>query len=171
MSVHPARPPGDRSERIKALGVVQVVLGGLSGLMVLIGLGAWLVSGARFGRGVALASLLPSLFYALPAANLLVTGIGSLRLAPWARRATIVSAAIWLVLSAVLGLGVIALLFGFDAGSSRSERTMLAAVGIPLWVLATALPVVLLVLYSGRAVRDTFERRRAAAGSTPPPAR
>ena len=94
--------------------------------------------------------------------NLLATGIGSVRLAPSARRATIISAAIWLVF---VGIGLVAFIYGVVLGGfsfgGRSLAIGLALVAV-MALLLVGLPVVLIVAYTRPSVRATFERRQAS---------
>ena len=94
-----------------------------------------------------------------PVVNLLVTGIGSVRIARWARRATLISAGIWLTLM----LFAAAFLLGSgDPGLlGRGETAMVAVIVVPVLLVALALPIVLLVVYTRPSVRATFERRAA----------
>jgi hypothetical protein len=153
-----AAAPGaavDRRGTIRALGIIQIVVGGISALFASFVLVTVIVSHQNP------ASLAASVFYGLPAVNLFVTGIGSVKIAPWARRVTIVSAGVWLgiVLLAVGGLVVAAVVTGFGVG--RRELTLASAVAAPVVLVSLALPIVLIVVYTRPSVRATFERRAA----------
>jgi hypothetical protein len=143
----------DRRGTIRTLGIIQIVFGGLCVLVALAGIGL---------AAKAHAPPVASIFYGLAAANLLTTGIGSLRIAPWARRATLISAWIWLC---IMVLGVAAMVFGFLLSRSmsmgRGELTMAAVVAVPFLVLALGLPILLIVQFTRPAVRATFEARRS----------
>jgi hypothetical protein len=150
-----------RSGAVIALGVIQIILGGLCALGVLVAL---VMSSKMSGRGAG-GQGAAALFYFVAAANLLVTGIGSVMFARWARLATIISAAVW------LALGVLALVaFLFVAMSSprrfgmgKSEGMMLMVVGVPLVLILVGLPLTLLIVYTRPNVKATFERRNAGA--------
>lgn len=140
----------DRRGVILALGIIQLLLGGLAGIMAagaLIGMMA--VSQGRV-------RILPALGYVAPVVNLLVTGIGSVSRARWARRATLISAGIWLTLI----LFAAAFLFGKgDPGLLGSEQAaMVTWIVAPMLLVALALPIVLLAVYTRPSVRATFER-------------
>jgi hypothetical protein len=140
----------DRRGLIRALGIVQIVFGGLCVLLT---------------GGIVLALKTPAsaIVYAAAATNLLVTGIGSVRLLRAARRATIISAAIWL---AFVGIGLVATAYvlvaqrGFGATGRPLAMGLLFASVAALFVLA--LPVVLIVAYTRPSVRATFERPQAS---------
>ena len=141
----------DRHGAILALGIIQILLGGLAGIMA---------AGALVGMmavGPGRVRILPALGYVAPVVNLLVTGIGSVSRARWARRATLISAGIWLTLmlfaaAYLLGTGDPGLL-------GREEAAMVAWIVVPALLVALALPIVLLVVYTRPSVRATFERR------------
>jgi hypothetical protein len=140
-----AAPLGDRTITIRVLGIVQIVFGALCSVAAMVGL----VAMSAIARGPALAA---ALVYAIPAANLLATGIGSVRIARWARRATLISAFVWLALIGVAGAAVT---FGRIGGMGYE----LVLVG-GLLILALAFAIVLIVSYTRPAVRATFERRQ-----------
>jgi len=101
------REPRDRSGMLLALGIIQIVLGGLAALLSLLGLAMGLMAPMRAHP---IGSLVPMLIYSVPAANLLATGIGTVAFRAWARPATLISSGIWLAIAAVgLGAMVIAM--------------------------------------------------------------
>ena len=142
----PALP--DRTGLIRAMGIVQIVFGGICVLMT-----AGMLVTAKAQAG--------AVTYGIAAINLLTTGIGSARIARSARRATIISAAIWLVF---VGIGLVAFIYmavtrrGFGA-SGRPLMFGLVAVGV-LMVFLIGLPIMLLAVYTRPSVRATFERRQ-----------
>ena len=84
-----AATAGDRTVTIRVLGIIQIVFGALCAVVAA---GA-LIAMSAIAPGHA---LIAGLVYAIPAANLLIDGIGSVRIARWARRATLISAFVWL---------------------------------------------------------------------------
>ena len=135
---------------ILALGIILIVLGGLAGIMA---------AGYLVGLAVSPGPMrtLNGLAALAPVANLLWTGIGSVRIARWAWRATLISAGIWLTLmlfaaAVVLGTGDTGLL-------GRGETAMVAVIMVPVLLVVLALPIVLLAVYTRPSVRATFERR------------
>jgi hypothetical protein len=142
----PAAPPiGDGRGLIRALGIVQIVLGGLCCLGLLI-----VVAVALYAGTVRL--LAGALIYGVPAANLLATGIGSVRIAPWARLATLISAFLWLGLVGLAGAALVLR----PSGGNGYERFMQGA----FLVVALALAVLLIAVYTRPSVRAAFERGR-----------
>ena len=141
----------NRRGAILALGVTLIVIGGFFGLMtvgaIVMGMGASPTKGP-----VALVGLI----YAIPTANLLLCGIGSVRIAPWARRATIISAGLW------LGLGLIVLLgmaFAIGIKGLGNETAIVGVVMVPMFLIWLGMPVTLIVVYTRPSVRATFEGR------------
>jgi hypothetical protein len=141
----------DRRAVILALGVIQIVLGAFSGLM-----GAAMLVGYAIGSKSMIGSL-PGLAYLAPVINLLVTGIGSVSHARWARRATLISAGIWLTL--MLFAAAVLLGSGDSGLLGRGEAAGFAVMVVPVLLVALALPIVLLAVYTRPSVRATFERR------------
>jgi hypothetical protein len=147
-------PPAAANRRgaILALGIIQIVIGGIFALVTL----GTVITAATSSRAP---MMLAGLVYGIPTANLLLCGIGSVRIAPWARRATIISAAVWLGLMLIL-VGGIAIASGFKGfAMGRGEAAMLGMVMVPLFLLWLALPIVLIVVYTRPSVRATFESR------------
>jgi hypothetical protein len=137
---------GDRTVMIRVLGIIQIVFGGLCAVAAA---GA-LVAVSRIAHGAAMAA---GLVYAIPAANLLTTGIGSVRIARWARRATLISAVVWL---ALIGIAGGAVTFG-HVGGMGYELVLVDG----LLAIALAFAVLLVVFYTRPGVRATFEGRQA----------
>jgi len=135
--------PADRRRLIRALGIVQIVLGCLCGIGALADLAVVLTSGGG--------PILVSAIYAIPAANLLTTGIGSYTIAQWARRATLISAFVWLGL-----IGVAATLMRGELAGMTYERWLAGA----FVIVALALAILSIVGYTRPSVRATFERRQ-----------
>ena len=135
-------PAANRRRLIRGLGIVQIVLGIIfcAGFMIMFGLAAQ-------DAATPLAVLL---VYGIPAANLLLTGIGSVKLARWSRRATLISAALW------LGLIVLVEARSLSLGFRGMTYEMWLTSGILLAGLALA--IVLIVAYTRPSVRATFER-------------
>jgi hypothetical protein len=155
----------DRTTSLFVLAIIQIVLGGLFGLMMLTGLFGTLAVLVAQQRSPSLPRFSPTwayLLYLVPTANLLVTGIGTIKFRPWARRATIISSWIW------LGLGVlnVALLtIGLLSGPDRMELEDAIAT-TTLWALL-GFPIGLLVFYRRAGVSDTFARRHAQRTAPP----
>jgi len=137
-------PAANRRALIRALGIIQIVLGTLcsAGFMMMFGLGS---SDASVPAPVLL-------IYGIPAANLLLTGIASVKLATWARWTTLISAIIWLAL------------IGFVL--ARSVWLGFRGMTYEMWLTSgvllagAALAIALIVAYTRPSVRATFERRQ-----------
>lgn len=158
----------DRSTAIMVLGIIQIVLGGLTALIAILGV-AWMAMMASRMEGeyrppMAM-MVLPILFYLIPAANLATTGIGSVRFRPWARLTTIISSAIWLGLGVLMVIGVVLSMFVTRSSIGSAEIIVMLVVMAPLMC---GFPTILIVLYTRPGVRETFARRfaekRAATG-------
>jgi len=140
----------DRRGTLRALGTIQIVLGGLTGLTA-VGI---LAAAATRTDGMVMG---PGLVCVVPAVNLLLTGIGSVRIARWSRRATLISAGIWLGL---MLLAVASMFIDGRFGMGR-ESAVVTAIMLPPMLVALALPIVLLAVYTRPSVRATFERQAA----------
>jgi hypothetical protein len=148
----------DRRGLIRALGIVQIVLGGLCALVAAFGMVTMALSAAIRGQPT---SMLAAFVYAVPAINLLVTGIGSVRLTPSARRATLISAILWLPL---ILLGVVGFLVVQGGPFARGgERVMLTVILVPMLLILVGLPITLIAVYTRPSVRQTFEGGRRAS--------
>ncbi|HXU05740.1 MAG TPA: hypothetical protein VN903_32515 [Polyangia bacterium] len=151
-AVADAAPPWfvDRRGLIRALGIVQIVLGAICGVLTLAALG---LSGGKpvLGLGV----------YAVATANFLTTGIGSVRLARWARRATVISAGVWLpvmVVAIVAFWRALQITLGAADGDYSPDLTIFYLAAL----IAVGAPFGLLMAYTRPSVRETFERRQAS---------
>lgn len=144
----------DRRIAIRAFGIIQIVLGGILGLLAI---GTMVTIFAIVKRP---AAILGGMIYGLPAANLLVTGIGSVKVAGWARTGTVISAGIWLVLMVFAAALVIGRSDRFPIGGG--ELAMLSVVMVPVLLIALGLPIALLIVYTRPSVRATFERHQAS---------
>jgi hypothetical protein len=144
---------GHRRGAILAMGIIQIVFGSLCGVVAVVG--------AFTARTTGGGAMVIAAVYCLPAANLLITGIGSVKVARWARRATLISAGIWLGFGSIVTAGVLIMAFTGRFGASRGGSGVLGFALAPMLLIWLALPIVLIVLYTRPAVRATFERRSA----------
>jgi hypothetical protein len=145
----------DRRGVIRALGIIQIVFGGIAGLLALI-----VFAGGALGTRREMMVL--SVAYAVPAANFLFTGIGSVRIARWARLATLISAGIWLALILLVSASFVLMSRTRAFGMSGGEATLMSVILVPLGAIALALPIVHIVVYTRPSVRATFARRQAS---------
>jgi len=150
----PAALP-DRRGVIRTLGIILIVCGAICALMTVV----MVFVMARMIHGEP-AMMLTSLIYAVPAANLLVMGIGSVKISRWARRGTLISAGIWLPLMLLPIAGLV--MNQGRAFPKGGEAVMLGIVMVPMVLFMLGLPITLLVAYTRASVRATFEQRRQA---------
>jgi len=150
-----APPPVEANRRglILAMGIVQIVLGAITAMM---SAGTIVVAATQNQAPLVLAGLI----YAIPTGNLLVTGIGSVRIARWARFATIVSAAVWLGLVLFGIAGFLVGLARTGGGLGKGQAAMVGGIMAVFFLFWIALPVTLLIVYTRPSVRATFERGR-----------
>lgn len=151
----PDAPLPERRGLIRALGIILIVFGAICALMTVVMV---FVMARMLSKQPAM--MLAGLVYAIPAANLLVMGIGSVRIARWARRGTLISAGIWLpfMLLAVAGMLIAP---GRTFPTARGEALILGIVMVPTALFVLGLPITLLVAFTRPSVRATFERRQA----------
>ena len=164
----------DRSNAIFALGVLEILGGGLSALMIPL-----MLLGLMFGRrvsgtGTPLRSFVPSaLSYAILAIVLVTLGIGAIQLKRWARALNLILS--WFLL--IMGVFVIVLLLvilpsflaGIPSVSPRNPAapqlpTVFTAVMITLVIVLftfflVILPLVFMLFYRSKNVEETFRRR------------
>jgi hypothetical protein len=144
--------PANRRGAILAMGIILIVIGAIFSVATI----ATVIMAATTSRAP---MMLAGLIYGIPTANLLLCGIGSVRIAPWARRATIVSAGVWLGLVVII-LVVLAITAGVGGfGMGHGEAAMVGVIMVPVFLLWLALPIVLIVVYTRPSVRATFENR------------
>jgi hypothetical protein len=170
----PVNDKRDRRGRIKAMGVFQIVLGGITSLILLIGLLGMLLSSAlaesmgseQNGIGASLASLG---VYALAALFFFTAGIGSLKLRRWSR--PLVLAFMWpSLIFGMLGFvfGVIFLPTVFAAmpipeGPNLAlQKEIMSAVSVVvnviLFIVCVAIPAIHLLIYQPASIRETLLR-------------
>jgi len=90
------------------------------------------------------------IIYGIPAANLLLTGIGAVKVARWARRATLISASIW--------VGLIVALAAWPVWHSFRGMPYEAWLALGVLFAGLAFAIGLIVAYTRASVRATFER-------------
>ena len=151
----PDAPLPERRGLIRALGIILIVFGAICALMTVVMV---FVMARMLSKQPAM--MLAGLVYAIPAANLLVMGIGSVRIARWARRGTLISAGIWLPLMLLPIAGLV--MNQGRAFPKGGEAVMLGIVMVPMVLFMLGLPITLLVAYTRASVRATFEQRRQA---------
>lgn len=97
----PQRDFKDRKTRLTVFGILQIVLGGLAGMIVpfmILGMIASSVSGHETPEGVRFKSMIPAiLVYVMAAVWFIWMGIGSLKARRWARALILISSWYWLI--------------------------------------------------------------------------
>jgi hypothetical protein len=163
----PQRPYYDRTFGLVFFGIVQILLGGLCGLMVpLMALG--MVMGAKGGVPVDARSMVPAMMiYPLMAAVLVSLGIGSVLCRRWARALSLVFAWLWLVVGlAGLAFSVVFLPGMFQGmggpGNAPPREVFLVILAITFGILGcvyVVIPGVLVLFYRSPHVRATCEAK------------
>ena len=172
-----AQPPAttsvypDRSERLMLLGIGQVLLGCLCGLMAALMVAATMLGpmgAVPQGQSTSLQAVIPALvFYVLLAVALFWLGIGLIRARRWAWTLTVLLSWMWLL------MGLVAfVMFVFFLGPMMREtmaqqaKMPTEAIMVMLVVMAAfmaciyiLLPGVYIVLCQNESVRATCQRR------------
>lgn len=180
VAMAPVAPPApeyrDRGSGLVFFGVVQIILGLLSALMVpLAALGAFM---SRLAPG---GGMRPSQFisgvstYAFIAAVFLCLGIGSIQMKRWARALTLVASCYWLLSGALLTVLMTAVLPVMMRSFLQIQRNatpdsapemttgvmavMLTVIIVFLAFFLIALPIAFIVFYSRDDVAETVRHR------------
>jgi hypothetical protein len=169
----PSKEPPDRRGRIKAMGVIQIVLGGIITLILLI-----MILGLLLGRAIAesagtqqpslAASLASTGVYVIAAVFFFVVGIGSLKLRRWVR--PVILAFMWPslifgVAGFVFGVTFLPTVFGAmpmpegpDPALQRAVMSAMAVVvNVVLFVACVVIPAIHVLIYQPGAIRETLE--------------
>ena len=159
----PPRPNQDSRSTLKAIGIVQIVLGGLwllAGLTQIGVMGSILALTPNLPRGAAAPMVAGGMVvYGLGGGVLLALGLGTVRIRPWARLFGIVSSSLVLVLGAI-GTLAMAGAIAMPHGPGKAELMIMAFGFGFFFLLFVALPVLFIVVYTRPAVRATFEANR-----------
>ena len=181
-----ATPPRDRSGRIKGMGILQIVLGSLCGLMALIlvltaALQRSMPSALGGGQPSPIASLAFSMImYGALAASLIWVGVGALRLRRWVPKVVLAINWPFLLIGAVATVGAIWFMpvvmrisiasaaAGAPAGQvpamsaaiSEGVATITTVVTVVvLFLLYVLIPGLHVLLFRGRDVQETCDAR------------
>ncbi len=183
----PAPPPleipayTDRGTGLVIFGVVQIILGLLTALMV-----PFVLLGAFVGRLAQGGGMRPGQIisgaatYTLAAAALLTLGIGSVQMKRWARALTLVTSWYWLIMGALITVLMTAVLpvamkgalaqisqSGADAPSPGMSAGIMAVVLTLIIVFMAffliAVPIAFVVFYSRNDVAETCRHRDPVA--------
>jgi hypothetical protein len=160
----------DRKAGLVTFGIIQIIFGGLSALMVpimIFGVIVLTVRGYSSAAPVKANMMVASvLFYILPAAWFICMGVGSIRARRWARALILVSSCLWLV--AGTGAFILMLLFMPDmynqmatSGQIPQEalRAMRYIMTVFMLVIYVIIPAALVLFYGRKDVKATCEFR------------
>jgi hypothetical protein len=162
----------DRSTGLIIFGVMTVLLGGLSALLVLLMLGVSAMPGAAAQGQNGLIAVLPAIaMYGGLAVALIWLGIGSIMARRWARALLLIFSWSWLVMS-ILGLGAMAFLMPKIFANLPSATTpghpgmppvalgpFLIIIFLIDGFLLIVLPAIWTFFYNSRHVKATCEAR------------
>ena len=168
-------PYKDRSVGLIIFGILTILLGCLSGLLVLMMLAGQAVAARTTGASAPFSTILPGIFiYGALALALMWLGIGSIMARRWARALLLIFSWSWLV----MGLFVVVMMAFFMpkilANMSSSGTTdhpamtssmvvgMMAGMFLVFGVLFVILPAVWTFFYNSRHVKATCEARDLA---------
>ena len=161
----------DRSERLLLLGIFQVVLGCLCGLMGAVMVGAAMLGpmgAVPQGQSTSLQMMIPALvFYVLLAVALIWLGIGLVRARRWAWTLTVVLSWMWLVIRVVSFVAFVFLIgpmiWESMARDGKVPREMimgmLMVMGLFVVCVYILLPGLFLVVCHRESVRATCQTR------------
>ncbi len=171
----------DRGTGLVVFGVIQIIMGLLTALLVpLVLLGAFvgrLAPGGGMRPGQVISGVVS---YALAAAALLALGIGSVQMKRWARALTLVTSWYWLIMGALITVLITAVLpvtmkgalaqmsqSGSNAPSPEMSAGFMAVVLTLIIVFMAffliAVPIAFVVFYSRNDVAETCRHRDPVA--------
>ena len=163
----PVSEPPDRSGALKAVGAIEVVMGGFAALMVpLILLGALIIRMSPQPNKPPAADIpLAAMVSAAAAAFLITMGIGTFRGRRWARDLMLVTSVIWLIAGSLGLANFIYLLPRMAKSMPRMQgptppnfAVIMAIVAVFLAFFYVALPAFFSLFYSRPSVRATCAR-------------
>ena len=162
-------PIADRSSALVALGVIEIILGGLCGLMmVFMGIMLLAMPSLPHPPGQpqpSMGAMLPAVsIYGLWAVSFIFIGIGTVRAKRWARRLNVIFSTMWLIAGGLMLLGAIVVGAFVELPPQPGVPPMM--MGIVILVMAVvvaiffvALPGSFLLFFRSRGVVATCERR------------
>ena len=162
----------DRSTGLMIFGILTILIGCMTGMMLLFTLVTLLAASHTNVPPTSLSALLPALFiYGILAVALIWLGIGSIKARRWARALLLIFSWTWLVMGVFAILGVVLVLPTFlesiRAAAPPGQPAMpAAAIGVAMviaclmiGVFFIALPAVWIFFYNSRHVKATCEAR------------
>jgi preprotein translocase subunit SecG len=173
-----AAPPAyrDRSTGLVVFGIVEIIVGLLSGLMIPLAVLGAVVSRLNPGGGMRVGQIISGVsIYAFIAAGFLCLGIGSIQYKRWARALSLITSCYWLLsgtLLTVLMTAVLPLMMrtilqrqeNTNPGASQEMTTGVMAVMLTFIIVFMAfflivLPIAFIVFYSRKDVAETCRHR------------
>ena len=160
----------DRKVRLVVLGVIQIIFGVLSALLVpfmILGIVASSATGKGPAEGISMKTMIPGiLFYVVLAVWFIWIGVGSVMTRRWARALALVSSWVWLISGACAFVFMLMVLPDISRRMGESGEIPKEAVlfvkcitGSVLALFYLGIPAAFVLLYSGKSVKETCERR------------
>jgi len=165
----------DRSTGLTIYGIVEIILGGLSALLI-----PFMLLGAVFSRKIAGGGMPAGSYvsgicsYSFAAALLITLGVGSIRARRWAWALNLILSWVWLIAGVIATIGITVFMPGIFAASFRQAASQSPdAPPVPTGVLAVVLtfmivlmsvflvllPIAFLLFYRRKDVEETCKRR------------
>ena len=159
----------DRKVRLVVFGILQIILGSLSALTVPLMIFGMIATAARkdAAESVNVRTMIPGvLLYTLLGVWFIWMGIGSVKVRRWARALILVSSWIWLICG-TLGFAFVLLMIPNMYDKMAESGKIPGAVEIVIMCVMVTfmvmfyviIPGLLVLFYSGRNVKATFEYR------------
>jgi hypothetical protein len=153
--------PNPRPGLVLGMGIAQIVI---AGLMLLLGIcellffaalgGAMGMRGMRGMEGMFYVVII--LMFFVPGVSLLITGIGTVRVRPWAWLMGVILSGIWTGIGALMMIGMAGAIVGGHAG--KGETIIMAIAACFLALIFVGAPVLFLVGYTRPHVKYAFGR-------------
>jgi len=175
-SARPASPPyEDRSTGLIVFGIIQIILGALSALMIPFALLALVLSRKTTGVAMPIGALFMSIAtYGALAAMLVTLGIGSIYARRWARALSLVASWIWLIGGTLITIFLTAFLpTGFMQGfrqaaamnpnappiSTGAVAVILTVMIVFFAIFFVAVPLAFVIFYRTKNVEETCRHK------------
>lgn len=160
----------DRKVRLVVLGVIQIIFGVICALLVplmILGMVASAAVGKGPAEGVSMKTMIPGvLVYVVLAVWFIWMGTGSVMARRWARALVLVSSWVWLVSGACAFVFMLVILPDMSSKMGESGEIpkdavllMKCVTGSFLALFYVGIPGAFVLLYSGKSVKATCERR------------
>ncbi len=173
-SIPPPAPYKDRSTGLVVFGILTVLLGGLSGLLIPFMLLGRVMSAKTTGAAAPFSTIIPAVvMYGGMAVALVWLGIGSIKARRWARALLLIFSWSWLIMGLVM-MTVMAIfipqLLSNMPTTGSAPQAPIAIIMVVLFVfygvIFVVLPAIWTFFYNGRHVKATVEARDPVASWT-----